>query len=1039
MRKLLCTVVTFLLFTGTLLAQRKISGIVKDETGDPIPGATIQIKGTTSGTVASVDGSYSINIPASARVLVFSAIGMTVVEIAIGNQSVINPVLKPDDKGLAEFVVTGYAQQKRSQFTGAATNLQAAKTVENVPVGAFDQALQGRAPGLLVNSGSGQPGSSANVIIRGIQSIQGAGVQPLYIIDGVPLPAQDMQSINPNDFETITVLKDAAAAALYGARAGTGVIVITTKRGKAGTTNVTFRTQMGITQAPNANKFDLMNTSEILQYEERLKIANNPGWVHSPNNLFKTVGGAQVPKTPEDIAYSARFLDSLKKIDMDYSDFLYRQGFSQAHEINVSGGTDKTRFFFSGNMFDQKGTDLNSRLQRYAVRFNLDHTANNFSIQFNNSIGYSMLRFSEGELLGNSARNSFQMVWRSKPYENPYKPDGTLNYGPSNSMALKQVANVLEGISNSMWALNQLKINSGLTLSYKILPFLTVKNMLGIDMANDRYQRAINPASFVGQQATLNGQSGYNSEAFKVTTQIINTSSIVFDKKFGKHDVQAGGYFEVIRGYQKGLAFEVFNLDPRLKETGQGIGSMPVTAGQLNYPQTSSSAKSGYGIRSYFVDGRYTYNERYTITGNIRRDGTSRILNDANKEVTTWSTGFSWNAMEEDFLKSQGILTDLKFRVSYGAVPNIGSIATNNYTVPGALITVTNYLGPQLPSFGAVTSFAGSAISGIAPTTPGNPNLKIETIKKFNVGFDVAVWKSRARLFVDYYRNRTVDLFVRQPLPAESGFANLDINAGVMTNRGLELMLAVDVVKSDKVDLTLSANHAINKNNIEDLGLVDEYVLGTFVIRKGLPYGTHYTPHYLGADPQTGRPMFETLDGKVVYDAASAPQFAKFGTYLPKHIGGFNADFRFKRFSLSALFSYQFDVVRSNNVENWIMRGTAGYQGAVNGAKRLLTEQWQQPGDEKFYQSPSYDRGFSSSDLQDAKFLRFRSLNLSYQVPGFSVKGQKILKGARVYAQGLNLMIWSPWRGQDPEDNNNISLNEFPNPRMLVAGIDINF
>lgn len=306
-----------------------------------------------------------------------------------------------------------------------------------------------------------------------------------------------------------------------------------------------------------------------------------------------------------------------------------------------------------------------------------------------------------------------------------------------------------------------------------------------------------------------------------------------------------------------------------------------------------------------------------------------------------------------------------------------------------------------------------------------------------NIGADFAVWNNRARFTVDFYKNTTIDLFVSQPLPAESGFGTLNLNAGKMSNKGVEITASLDVIKTQDFNLNLGFNHAINVNEIIDLGAVDEYFLGTFVIRKGLPYGSHYTYHYLGADPATGKPRYETEDGKETNDIGKAGQFAKFGTYLPKHVSGFNANIRYKGFTVDALFTYQFDVVRSNNIRNWITRGTSGYQSSVNGSKELLTNQWQKPGDVKFYQAPNYDRGFTSSDLEDAKFLRFRSLNVSYDLPAYSFKGKSVIKGATFYVQMQNIAVWSPWRGLDPEDGNNISLNEYPNPKMIVTGIKI--
>jgi TonB-linked SusC/RagA family outer membrane protein len=1041
MRKLLLIVmaVLFLLIQVSAQSTRQITGKVTNDKGDPIFGASVLIKGTRTGTTTTNAGDFTLNVPASAKALIVTAISFSSLEVPIGAQSEYTVKLKEDNRNLEEVVVTGYGRERKSRFVGAAT-VMSAKVVETVPVGSFDQALQGRAPGLLINSGSGQPGTSANINIRGIHSITGANAQPLIVLDGVPLPAGDLQTINPNDFESISILKDASSAALYGARGGLGVIVITTKRGKAGTTNFTYRTQFGFTEPPNWNKFDMMNTAEILQYEERLKLANTPGWTYSKNNpTYATLTAAQ--KARNDF-----LLDSIGRINTNYQDLLFRKGTSQTQEINVSGGADKTRFFLSAGMFDQKGTDLSSRLRRYTTRFNLDHTANKLSVQFNVAAGYSITNYSEGEFLGNSARNAFQMAWRAKPYENPYTPEGALIYGTSTTLALKQIGNVIEGIQSSTFRQNQIKVNSGLTLAYKLVPTVTIKNTIGIDLSDDRWQRFIKPTSFIGSLQAFGG-AGINSEAYRINAQLINTASAVFSNRYDRHEVEAGAYFEVVRGHQKALGFTLYNLDPRLEQTGQGAGTIPVGSGQTTYPQNATSAKSGFGIRSYFGTARYTFDNKYTVSANIRRDGTSRIANEENRQITTWAAGISWNALEETFMQNQNMFSDLKLRVSYGAVPNIGSISTGVYTITGfptAFFGVTNYLGPQVLSFGSTAGFqyAGSPITGQGPLTAGNPALKIETIKKANIGADIGLWRNRARLAVDVYKDKTEDLFVNLALPATSGYGVgflTPINAGVMTNKGIEVTVAVDVIKTNEFDLILGLNHAINENEIEDLGPVSEIPSGTFIIRKGLPYGTHYAQHYLGADPATGKPRFELKDGKETLDPGAADLFAKFGTFLPKHVGGFNMDFRFGKISVAALFSYQFDVSRYNNIENWTTRGIGGFHSAVNASRRLLTQQWQKPGDNAYYQAPAFDRGFNSSDIQDAKFLRFRNLNVAYTIPEVNFKGTRILKSARFYIQLQNIAIWSPWRGPDPEDSNNISLNEFPNSRMFVTGLDINF
>lgn len=1046
MRRILMLMLGMLLLSSQLLAQnRTVSGKVTDANGTPVAGASVQLKNSTTGTITGDDGSFSLSVPTTARTLTITAVGMAPQEVNIGTAPTVAVTLRAGDQSMAEVVVsTGYTRERKSQFAGAATVLSG-RAVETVPVGSFDQALQGRAPGMLVNSASGQPGSSANITIRGIQSIQGAGAQPLFIIDGVPLPAFDMQTINPNDFESITVLKDANAAALYGARGGTGVIVINTKKGRAGVTNFTFRTQMGVTTPPDFSRLNLMNTSEILQYEERIGLigaaTNTPGWVYSLKNpanaSLPATSPAGNPFAPSQARYNS-ILDSIRGINSDWRDILYRNGMSQTHELNMSGGTDKTKFFVSGGYFDQQGIDLGSSLRRYTTRFNLEHVANKLTVGLNVAGGFSRTNLSEGEWLGNSPRNPFQMTFRAKPYENPYKADGSLNFGPSTSLNLKQVANLLEGIENSQWRQNQIKANGGVTIAYQLFSFLTLRNITGIDMANDYFTRFVRPNSYIGSLQAF--QSGVDVEANRTASQIINTSSIVYGKKFNDiHDVEAGAYFEVVRGNQRAFGFTLYNLDKRLNETGQNAGALP-TNGAATMPQNATSAKTAFGIRSYFGTARYTYNDKYTVNANIRRDGTSRIANEENREITTWSAGFIWNAIRENFISNQTWLNDLRVRASYGIVPNIGSIATGSYGIAG-ITSVTNYQGPQVPSFGA-TNYAGSTITGLAPTSPGNPNLKIESIRKANVGIDFAVWSNRARFTFDAYRNQTVDLFVNQPLAANSGFggSSIPVNAGIMSNKGLEFSANVDVVRVRNLNVAIGWNHAINVNKIEDLGLVNEYPLGTYIIREGLSFGSHYTFHYLGADPTTGRPQYYKQDGKTVTtNISEAGQFAYFGNYLPKHVGGFTTDIRWKGFSVSSLFSYQFDVSRYDNQNNWITRGTPGYHTAVNASRELLTMQWTKPGDNAFYQSPLFDRGFTSADIKDAKFLRLRNLLVAYQLPRISAGGSTLIKGARIYVQGQNLIMWSPWQGTDPEDSNNISLNEYPNPKMFVAGIDINF
>jgi len=1044
MRKYTLTVSALFFFMLKAQAQRSIKGRVTDEAGKPLASISVVAKGTSAGTTTDADGTYSLSMPTGSRTLVFSGVDFESQELKLGTGPTLNVSLTSTEKALTEVVVTGYGRESKRKFTGAATVLNS-KQIQDVPVVSFDQNFQGRIPGLLANSGSGQPGAAANVRIRGTQSITGAFVQPLYVLDGVPISSADFSTLNPNDFESITVLKDAGAAALYGARGGLGVIVITSKRGKAGQANFSYRTQTGITQRPAASRFDQMSSREMLDYEEFVggfvPSLVAPGWIYSRNNPAYATLPATSPTSNPFGASKARYdflRDSLANNNVDYYGLVFRTGVSQSHEINMNGGTANNKYFVSLNFFQMDGTDRKSNIKRYTARFNLDNTVGRLNIQFNNSIGYSITERNEGDFYGGSGTsNPFAMSWRAKPYENPYRADGTLIFGPSTAQVPKAMANLIERSNNSLWIDNQIKAVTGLTLAYRIIPTLTIKNTSGLDAALNFAQASINAKSYVGSLQSF--QAGYLNQSQLARLQLINTSGVIFNKQFAeRHDVEVGGYFEAVRGWNKGFGFTLYNLDPRLTQTGQGAGTL-ATGGAANFAQNGNSAKSGFGIRSYFASGRYTLDNKYTLTANRGRDGTSRILNPDNKEITTWAAGITWDALKEDFLRNVKWLSDLRVRATYGVVPNIGSIPGGTYGLGSNFYSVPGYLNAQVPTF-ATTAYAGSPITGLVPRAT-NENLKIETVAKANIGIDLGFARNRVLLSVEAYHNLTRDLFVSQRLVATSGFygSSLNVNAGTMSNRGLEFDFAVEIIRSKNQELTFRANHSININKIEDLGSVTEYPAGTAIIKEGLPYGQHYSYWYLGADPATGRPQYMKPDKSTTTNINEAGQFHEFGTWLPKHVGGFSMDYRFKQFTLSALFSYQLEVMRYNNVQNWVTQGDGLYTGAVTQSRRLLTDQWRKPGDVKMVQSPAFSRQFTSYDISDAKFLRFRNLNFAYNMSSLSIGRLKLMKSGRLYIQAQNIAIWSPWSGLDPEDSDNISLGEFPNPKAIVAGLDINF
>lgn len=1051
MRKIILALLVSFSFVLAATAQnRTISGTLKDDKGSPVVNGSVIIKGTNSGTTTNSDGQFSLSVPPTARTLVVSGVGLTSQEISIGNRTRFDVVMQSSSTSMDEVVVTGYTTERRKQFAGAATSMTP-KVIENVPVASLSQMMQGRAPGVVANSGSGQPGSGANITIRGISSL-GGQAQPLYIVDGVPLSSADLAALNPNDFENVNILKDASATALYGSRGSLGVIVITTKRGKTGKTNFTFRNQYGFTQRPQPSQFNQFDSKAMLAYEEWVggfaTGLTAPGWVYSAKNPANAGLPATSPANTPYSASKARYaflLDSLGNNNVDYYDLLFRTGISRTTELNASGGSGGNRYFVSLNNFSQEGTDRKSKLDRYSLRFNFDNTTGKFTTALSTGLSYAKTDYNEGSFYAASGTgNPFAMVWRAKPYENPYRTDGSLIFGTSTALSPKALGNLIERSNNSVWVDNQVKLNAGLNIAYRILPYLTARNNVGLDGSSIDAQGSIAANSFAGQGQTPSN-SGFLNETFSKRLQIINTSSLVFNKKFAdKHDVEVGAYFEVIRQWNRGFGFSLFNLDPRLTQTGQGTGGLPAT-GTSPAPQNANSAKSGYGIRSAFGTARYTFNNKYTLSAGVRRDGTSRIYLPDNKEITSYSVAASWDASRENFFDKQNVLSDLRVRASYGESPNIASIPTStSFGLNSSFYSVPNYLSGQLAAYSTSgIVWAGSALTANAPGNAVNPLLRLETVKKINIGFEMGFLKNRIRLITDLYKNTTSDLFAQQRLPATAGFysntvstSSLNINAGEMQNKGIELDLTVDIIRSKDLDLTVKANHAYNKNEITDLGAVTEYTAGTGIIKKGLPVGTHYSYSYLGADPATGRPIYKRPDGTPTTNINEAGQFHEFGTWMPTNTGGFSTTIRYKQFTVDAFFSYQFDVRRYNNTQNWVTQGDLTYTGAVTQSQIMLTEQWQKPGDMRMLQSPVYSRQFTSYDISDASFLRFRNLSVGYL---FTPKNTKAIRSARFYIQGQNLAIWSPWSGLDPEDDNNISLGEFPNSKAMVVGLDINF
>ena len=1024
MRKVILTLTVAVIFILHAAAQsRTITGRVNDEKGMPVAG--VSVLAGKSGTQTDKSGDYSINVNGNVRSLSFSSVGFEPRVMPVNSSvNVLNVVLKTADARLTEVVITGYTTRKKSEFTGADSKVTAQK-IEQVPVASFEQILQGRAPGLYIASGSGQPGTVARVNIRGVGSISG-GNDPLYIVDGIPIEDGVFRSINPNDFETVDILKDAAGAGLYGSRGANGVIVITTKKGRPGKTLFQYRGQVGFAEAPTEQNLQLMNTAQRLSYEANYlgpagvlgttNASGYPGWDWSPNNP------ANASLSAAALAVNAGKLDSIGKINTDWSKIFFRRGAFKQSELNASGGTENIRFYTSLSAYQQQGVLQRSSLDRYTFRSNIDFKADRVTASIHSYAGYSVSKGIESEA-GVALANPVAAAYLELPYRQLYKSPGVIDTGVG-----KVGADAYDRANTSTSTSGQFKGSLAITIQYHIWDGLSLKTTDGVDYRNNNQSRFIDPNQYAGRQITT-GQAGSYGESFVENVQFISTTGLVYNKTFRrKHQVNLQLMSESITNRARTFNATGFGINHNLPNTPSAITPGSTTNNEI---PTIGGNKFHNGISSVFVNGDYTYNRKYTISGSLRRDVTSEAPK-GNRTVVEAAGGLSWNMSEEAFMKKQRIFQDARLRASYGESANL-----NGFTSEFGYLSTYGIVpaAPNNPTGVSPTNGTGpyAGTSGVVPVSPANPNYKIETQLLTNVGFDVSLWNRRLRITADFYKKESKNLFIAQGLSNTTGFTAYNTNAGKMENRGLDFGVNADVVSNKTLLITIGVNGGFLRNRITSLGTVSEIPQGTGIVRVGVPFGTHYQVGYLGVNPQSGLPVYEDINGNPTTDYSAANKRATYGTYLPKFTGGASLDASWNDFDLSVLLNTAQGVKRFDNESFFFENTNANFQ--YNKDVRMLGS-WQVPGQMTDFQKINSVRQFSSKDIRDASFVRLRNVQLGYT---FNTKAGKPIRSFRIWGQGENLYTWTKWTGFDPEESNNIATYEFPNPKTYSIGLDINF
>lgn len=1013
MKKLIQSLFLLIFIAGTAIAQeRTITGIVtSSEDRLPLPGVSVKIKDARTGTQTDANGRYSLKVPASVSSLEFSYLGYQMQSRTITSSGVLNVSLVTDENALNEVVVTGYTSISKSKSVGASSNV-GSKDIANVPNPSFDQILQGRVPGLTALAGSGQPGAAARVIIRGQSSINGNN-NPLYVLDGVPIEATVFQTLNPNDFESVTVLKDASGTSLYGSRGSAGVVVITSRKGAIGKTIISYSGQGGVSTRTRA-KFDMLTSPQLLQLQEAAKLG--AGWTLSPLNT------ANVTAT-NTAAVKARRLDSLKNSQTDWDDVFFKDGAFQSHQVSISGGSEKTRFYSSLSYYNQDGITERSSLKRYNYRLNLDHTAGKLTYGIQSAVGFSKSDFIESEASVTLA-NPFAAAYLALPFEKPYDANGRIITSGTTGQYNFPIydsrigSNALDRYSSTSNPQTQFKGTVSFNAAYEIAKGLKLKTTLGIDYRENNTERSIYPGTYPGGLVTPGQQGSYglsNSRNF----QLISTSGLNYFNVFnGKHEVEGSALYETIDNRLNTYSYTGYGINPKLLNTGAGITPGTVTNALI---PAVAGAKTRSAFASGIFIGRYTYDGKYTIQGSFRRDGSSKLPEDS-RFHNFYSVGLNWNAKKESFLENVSFLDALRFRGSYGLAAN-GNGSSN-----------TNGDFSYIPTYTSI-SYAGTA--GVAPATAGNSLLDWEYSRSTNFGFDAEILKSRITLQVDVYNKQTESVLIDQQLSRTSGFASLTVNAGKVRNRGIETGADFKIVRSRDWDFSLNANFAYNKNKVTDLGQVEKFEQGTAIIKVGLPLGSHYTVKNAGVDPATGTQLYYNLDGTTtsVYNATTQSA-STFGTYNAPFTGGFGSALRFKGFDFSTFFTFANNYSRFSN-ESYFLTNV-GNIGAYNQTTDLLNY-WQTPGQITDVPKLGTLRQFNSQDIYDASFIRLRNVIVGYTFPKELVKSIKFVSGVRIYVQGQNLHTWTKWPGFDPEDNNNIAQFEYPASRQFTFGLDVKF
>jgi TonB-linked SusC/RagA family outer membrane protein len=1007
---------------GAQTTGRQVTGTVTGTTDSgPLPGVTVLLKGTTNGATTDGQGRFSLAVPAGTEaVLVFSSVGYEPLEVRAGSRTSIEVVrLKESATDLNDVVVVGYGTQRKRDITGAVGSITAAQVAET-PIARTEQILQGRVSGVQVTQSNSAPGGGLTVRIRGINSIS-SGNDPLYVIDGFP-GAGDLNSINPADIESIEVLKDASATAIYGSRGANGVVLVTTKRGKAGRNVINLEAYTGI--ATVRNKYKLMNATQFAQYLNDVQQRTN----------------TETPASARALPYTQAQIDALGD-GTDWQDAIFQTGRTDNYQLGFNGGNEDTRYNLSFNYFSQKGIVLNSDFKRGTVRFNLDRKiSNKLSLGFTSQVGATGENRTLANTNGGSAGGVILDALRFSPINPVRDADG--NYTYSNT-PLPYVENVGNPVAYAELAQSKYTTLRGLLNvagNYEILPSLTARVTVGVDGFNVLQSAFLPSTTFLG--ANTNGAANQNT-TFNYSW--VNENTLTYDKQFGKiHALNVVAGFSIQQFMNSGTGAGSNNFfSNTLGSDNLGLGANVLTP---------SSYRNANQLASYYARANYRLLDKYLFTFTMRADGSSRFGAN-NKWGYFPSAAVAYRLIDEDFMKGLTAFSDFKIRASYGITGNqeIGSYASQaRYSANGYVSGATRLVG-------------------LSPNNIPNPNLTWESTASTDIGLDIGLLKNRLTFTADVYYKKTSDLLLNVSLPQTSGFGSILLNAGSVQNKGLEVALNSVNFEGKGFGWTTNLNFSLNRNKVLDLNGEFERFVGsssssifpgaagvTNTLRVGQPIGSFYgyvsqglwqTPDEIAASGITapkylpGDPRYADLNGDKKIDGSDRTII---GSAQPNFIYGLTNNFTFGPVSLNIFFQgvQGSDILNLNRYE---------LESGFTTTNKLasVVDRWTGPGTSnsipKANSTVRRNTGIVSDVIEDGSFLRLKTVTLGYTIPVPSYLGA--IKGANIYVTAQNLVTWTKYSGFDPEVNSfgsnalsqNTDYNAYPNQRLYIAGLRLNF